>query len=70
MGEVGKGEERWFISPDDVEERMEDDAEEVRTSVGMGGGGYFGMKLLLLCRLEKAGETGELEDGVRGSGFE
>jgi len=31
------------------------------------------MKLLLLCRLPaegKAGERGELEDGVRGSGLE
>ena len=39
VGEVGKGEERWCSSLEEEEERMEDDADEERTSVGMGGGG-------------------------------
>ena len=39
VGEVGKGEERWFISLEEEEERMEEEAEEEQTSVGMGGGG-------------------------------
>ena len=39
VGEVGKREERWFSSLEEDEERMEDEADEERTSVGMGGGG-------------------------------
>ena len=38
-GEVGKGEEMWFISLEEEEERMEEEVDEERTSVGMGGGG-------------------------------
>ena len=30
---------------------MGEEADEERASVGMGGGGEFGMKLLLRCRL-------------------
>jgi len=39
VGEVGKGEERWFISLEEEEERMEEEADEERMSVGIGGGG-------------------------------
>ena len=39
VGEVGKGEERWCSSLEEDEERMEDEADEERTSVGIGGGG-------------------------------
>lgn len=38
LGEVGKGEERWFTSLEEVE-MMEEEVDEERTSVGMGGGG-------------------------------
>ena len=39
VGEVGKGEERWFNSQEEEEERMEDEADEERTSVGINDGG-------------------------------
>ena len=35
----GKRLERWFISLEEEEERMEEEVDEERTSVGMGGGG-------------------------------
>jgi len=37
--EVGKGEDRWFISLEEEVERMEEEADEERTNVGIGGGG-------------------------------
>jgi hypothetical protein len=42
-----------------------------RTSVGIGGGRQFSMKLLLLCRLPAGGKVGESgKEGVSVSGFE
>ena len=38
VGEVEKGEERWFNSQEEEEERMEDEADEERTSVGINNG--------------------------------
>ena len=39
VGEVEKGEERWFNSQEEEEERLEDEADEERTSVGINNGG-------------------------------
>ena len=38
VGEVGKGEERWFNSQEEEQERTDDEADEERTSVGIHNG--------------------------------
>ena len=49
---------RGGISLEEEEETMENEADEVRTSVGIGGGGYFGTKLLRFCHLPAGGKAG------------
>lgn len=39
LRDVGKGEERWFTALEGEEEKMEEEADKERTSVGMSSGG-------------------------------
>ena len=66
LGEIRKGDKRWFITLEEDEETMEEEADEERTRVGIGGRGRSVRSFFCFDICHQEGR----EDVVRGSGLE